>query len=61
MVVVPEQLVVDQDGVDKVEGEEPEEETRYPAGELRRTFHLMQKIEEIRKLCLPATAPRRWR
>ena len=45
---VPEQLVVDQDGVDKVEGEEPEEETRYPAGELRRIFlHLMPKIEEV--------------
>ena len=57
---VPEQLVVDHDGVDKVEGEEPEEETRYPAGELRMIFDLMQK-KEIRKWCLPATVPRRWR
>ena len=32
---VPEQLVVDDDGVDKVEGKEPEEEARDPAGQLR--------------------------
>ena len=57
---VPEQLVVDEDGVDEVEGEEPEEETRYPAGELRMIFDLMQK-KELRKWCLPATVPRRWR
>ena len=32
---VPEQLVVDEDGVDKVESKEPEEESRDPAGQLR--------------------------
>ena len=32
---VPEQLVVDDDGVDKVECKEPEEEARDPAGQLR--------------------------
>ena len=31
---VPEQLVVDDDGVDEVESEEPEEETGDPAGQL---------------------------
>ena len=30
----PEQVVVDIDHVDKVEGEQPEEESTYPAGEL---------------------------
>ena len=32
---VPEQLVVDDDGVDKVECKEPEEEARDPASQLR--------------------------
>ena len=32
---VPEQLVVDYNGVDKVESKEPEEEARDPAGQLR--------------------------
>ena len=31
---VPEQLVVDDNGVDKVEGKEPEEEARDPASQL---------------------------
>ena len=35
---VPEQLVVDDDGVDEVEGEEPKEESRDPAGELGGTL-----------------------
>ena len=33
---VPEQLVVDDDGVDQVESKEPEEESRNPAGKLSR-------------------------
>ena len=32
---VPEQLVVDDNGIDKVESKEPEEEPRDPAGQLR--------------------------
>ena len=35
---VPEQFVVDEDGVDEVEGEEPEEKSRDPAGKLGRTL-----------------------
>ena len=35
---VPEQLVVDDDGVDEVEGEEPKEESRDPAGKLGGTL-----------------------
>ena len=35
---VPEQLVVDDNGVDEVEGKEPEEETGDPASQLRMIF-----------------------
>ena len=35
---VPEQFVVDEDGVDEVEGEEPEEKSRDPAGKLGGTL-----------------------
>ena len=47
---VPEQLVVDYNGVDKVESKEPEEEARDPAGQLRmilmfgKTISLMTRL-----------------
>ena len=47
---VPEQLVVDYNGVYKVESKEPEEEARDPAGQLRmilmfgKTISLMTRL-----------------
>ena len=58
---VPEQLVVDEDGVDEVEGEEPKEESRDPAGELGGTLTNTQNLKKKLKWLPPATAPRRWR
>ena len=48
----PHQLVVDRDGVDQVEGEQPEEEAGDPAGELDGAVVVGQELKE-----LPGAAP----
>ena len=53
---VPEQLVVDDDGVDEVEGEEPKEESRDPAGELGGTLTYTQNLKKILKWLPPRVA-----
>ena len=43
---VPEQLVVDDNGVDQVESKEPEEESRDPAGKLTRMILMFGKNDD---------------
>ena len=47
---VPEQLVVDDNGVDKVESKEPEEEAIDPAGQLRMILMFVKKISLMTRL-----------
>ena len=55
---IPEQLVVDDNGVDEVEGKEPEEEAGDPASQLRMIFLMFRKNISLMMMRLTCNSSR---